>query len=45
MDKIYDDIEAGVSALERFSEFIRLFPFYDANLNIEAAYAKESQIE
>ena len=44
MDKIYDDIDAGLSALERFCEFIRLFPSYDAKLNkiIEAAYAKEN---
>ena len=29
MDKIYDDIKIGLSSLERFVEFSKLFPSFD----------------
>ena len=46
MDKIYDDVETtGLSALERFLEFSRLFPSFDVNADIENAYVKENEVE
>ena len=45
MERIYDGIEAGLSVLERFVEFMRLFPSFDSKNEIETAYGKENKIE
>ena len=45
MDKIYDDLDAGLSALERLSKFSQLFPTFDINNDIENAYSKENDLE
>ena len=45
MDEIYDGIEAGLSALERLSDFSKCVPDFNVNANLETTYGRENKIE